>query len=250
VNDTVTLVTGAGSGIGRATARLLAGRGSRVVCFDRDADAARETVAEIGNGHAIACVGDVRDRAACDQAVTDAIDVYGRITHLASIAGMSTMHSYEQITDEVWSEVLDINLKGPLVVSQAVAPKIAEAGGGAIVFVTSVEGIVIVTTTDARPQPAYNAAKGGLALLMKALAVDLAPCGIRVNAVAPGPVNTPLLQGLVTNSHGDGVMAGKTLLGRLAEPRELAQAIAFLLSDEASYITGVHLPVDGGWLTR
>jgi NAD(P)-dependent dehydrogenase (short-subunit alcohol dehydrogenase family) len=140
-----------------------------------------------------------------------------------------------------------VNLKGTFLVTQAVAPAIAEGGGGAVVNVSSIESQIVVTTSD-RYTIHYGASKGGVAMVTKGLAYELAPLGIRVNAVAPGIVATPMLREHATLEEAQAIVGARTMLRRVAQPEEVAAAVAFLLSDDASYITGVQLPVDGGWL--
>src|SRR5947209_7883334 len=186
-----TFVTGAGSGIGRATSLRLASEGAALLCFDRNAQTAEETAVLIRQqgGTAIAAEGDVRDRKSIERAVELALDHFGSLSYLVNNAGLVRMSGFEDITEEEWDFVMDVNLKGQFLTAQVVAPAIAAAGGGAIVNLSTVESEVIVASGP-HCQPHYNASKGGVRMLTKALAHELADKHIRVNAVAPGPVAT------------------------------------------------------------
>ena len=245
------MVTGAGSGIGRATAQRVAAEGAAVSCVDQNAEAARATATELlgQGGTAVAITADVRDRAQLARAVALVVDRFGRLTHLVNCAGVLGMAALSTLTDEEWQFVLDVNVKGTFLAVQAAAPAIAASGGGAIVNITSVEANVVVATGPTC-QPHYSASKGATKALTKALAHELARSGIRVNAVAPGPVSTPMLGGRDREPAAKRIFEERMLIPRAAQPREIAAAIAFLLSNDASYITGVEMPVDGGWLVH
>jgi NAD(P)-dependent dehydrogenase (short-subunit alcohol dehydrogenase family) len=252
-DDRVGFVTGAGSGIGRATARRLAAEGLAVVCSDVDERTAEETAAAIkdGGGRAVACRVDVRSRPDVEAAAALVTKEFGRLTHLVNNAGVVTMHGLDVLTEENWNFVMDVNLKGQFIVTQVLAPLIAAAGGGAIVNLSTVEAEV-VAASGPHCQPHYNASKGGVKMLTKALAHELAPMNIRVNAVAPGPVATSF-SGVDMSDPPAGAVEmfrSRMLIPRAARPEEIAAAIWFLLSDEASFITGTQLVVDGGYLVH
>lgn len=245
-------ITGAGSGIGRATARRIAGEGARVLVTDIVLDAAAETVAMIENdgGEALAAQVDVRNRNQIGSAVDLARSQWGALHLLVNNAGVVTNHSFATLTEDAWDFVVDINLKGQFLVAQQVAPLIGESGGGAIVNFSTVEALVVVTSTG-QAQPHYNASKAGVPMLTKAMAVELAPLGIRVNCVAPGPIATDFFDyDAVTSDEGLEFMKQRLLVPRVGQPDDIASAVSWLLSDEASWVDGIQLPVDGGWLTR
>ncbi|WP_448006593.1 SDR family NAD(P)-dependent oxidoreductase [Agromyces bauzanensis] len=245
-------ITGGGSGIGRETARRLAREGAKVLIADVDAEGAAETVRliEAEGGSALNAVVDVREREQIRAAVDLARAEWGGLELLVNNAGVVTNHSFESLTEDAWDFVLDINLKGQWLVSQEVAPLIAASGGGAIVNLSTVEALVVVTS-GSTAQPHYNASKGGVPMLTKALAVELAPKGIRVNCVAPGPIATDFFdyEG-ITSPEAMEFMKQRLLVQRVGAPADIASAISWLLSDEASWVDGIQLPVDGGWLTR
>lgn len=248
----VCFVTGGGSGIGRQTSIRLSLEGASIIVSDIDLEAARETVQliESNGGHALAAQVDVRDRKAIQAAVKSGLSAYGSIHFLVNNAGLVTKHSLKDLDEDAWDLVLDVNLKGQWLVAQEVSQAIASSGGGAIVNLSTVEAMVVVTS-GSTAQPHYNASKGGVPMLTKALAVELASENIRVNCVAPGPIATNFfdLEG-VLSAEAQAFMNQRLLVQRIGEPDDIARAISWLLSDEASWIDGIQLPVDGGWLTR
>lgn len=248
----VAFITGAGSGIGRATARRLASEGAKVVVTDVALPAADETVGLIADagGTAMAAAVDVRDTAQIAAAAQQAMDAWGALHLLVNNAGVVTKHSFDDLTEEAWDFVFDVNLKGQFLVARALAPHIEASGGGAIVNLSTVEALVVVTS-GTTAQPHYNASKGGVPMLTKAMAIELAGRGIRVNCVAPGPIATNFfdLEG-VTSPEAMEFLGQRLLIKRVGQPEDIASAVSWLLSDEASWIDGIQLPVDGGWLTR
>lgn len=241
----VVLVTGAGRGIGAATARRLAAEGARVLVTDLDGGRADRAAARLrADGlaaEAYAC--DVGDRAAVEAAVAHAVERFGGLDVLVNNA--YSFHSdpplVEDVTDETWSRDLDITLTGAFRCVRAAMPHLAAApdGRGAVVSIGSVNG------EQDYGNHAYSAAKAGLASLTRTLAGQCAPRGVRVNLVAPGTVRTP---GWDDRPGALERAAGQYPLGRVGEPEDIAAAVAFLASRDASWITGVTLPVDGGIL--
>ena len=245
-------ITGAGGGIGRETALRLAGEGARIMATDVNGDAARETaeLVEADGGTALSAAVDVRERSGIRAAAEAAAAAWGSRDLLVNNAGLVTPHSLSDLTDDAWDLVLDVNLKGQFLVAQEVAPHLDAAGGGAIVNLSTVEASVVVTS-GSTAQPHYNASKGGVPALTKALAVELAPKNIRVNCVAPGPIATDFFSYEdVTSPEAMEFLGQRLLVRRVGTPADVASAISWLLSDEAAWIDGIELPVDGGWLTR
>jgi glucose 1-dehydrogenase/3-oxoacyl-[acyl-carrier protein] reductase len=180
--------------------------------------------------------------------VENLVATFGRLDQLVNAAGVVTMTGFRDLTEEEWDHVMDVNLQGYVLVAQEAA-KLLTHGTGAIVNISTVEADVIVSSSG-HCQPHYNASKAGVKMLTKALAAELGSDGIRVNAVAPGVVETAFAG---IDLHAPEVwafMEQRVLIKRLGQPDDIAAAVSFLLSDDASYITGVQLPVDGGWLVR
>lgn len=245
-------ITGAGGGIGRETALRLASEGAKVMATDVNGDAAGETadLVEAKGGTALAAAVDVRERSDIRTAAEAAVEAWGSLELLVNNAGLVTPHSLADLTEQAWDLVLDVNLKGQFLVAQEVAPHLGATGAGAIVNLSTVEASVVVTS-GSTAQPHYNASKGGVPMLTKALAVELAAQNIRVNCVAPGPIATDFFSyEEVTSPEAMEFMAQRLLVGRIGTPADVASAISWLLSDEAAWIDGIELPVDGGWLTR
>jgi NAD(P)-dependent dehydrogenase (short-subunit alcohol dehydrogenase family) len=246
------LVTGAGSGIGRAIAERLAQEGCSVACSDIVLDKADHTAQSIvqTGGSAVAFAVDVRDRASVRAALDGIAKRFGGLNYLVNNAGVVTMRGLDDLTDEDWDFVVDINLKGQFIVTQLAAPLLAAAQPAAVVNLSTVEAEVVVSSSGLC-QPHYNASKGGVKMLTKALAVELAGKGVRVNAIAPGPTQTGFIPGVdPQNLQIPDATLDRLLIPRLAQPEDIAAAASFLLSDDASYITGTQLVVDGGWLAR
>jgi len=243
--DKVAIVTGAGSGIGRAIALGYAAEGARLVAADINLPAAQQTAADIAaaGGQAIAVEVDVSQRAQVEAMLAQALRAYERVHLLVCSAGIGPIHHFLDIPEDEWDRVLAVNLKGLFLCGQTVARHMAQAGGGVIVNITSQAAEV------AQPDCAhYYATKGGGKLLTKAMAIDLARFNIRVNALAPGLTNT----GISGGDRGDGwSFRAKILdhipLGRAAQPVEMVGPAVFLASDESAYMTGASLIVDGGY---
>lgn len=239
----IAIVTGAASqrGIGWATARRFAEEGATVALLDLDGAAAQVAAAAIGAQHrGWAC--DVRDAARCNTVVADVIAAFGRVDTLINNAGVSQAHRIMDSTPEDYDIVMDVSLRGAYHMSRAVIPGMRGQKSGTIVCMGSVAG---QRGGGILGGPHYAAAKGGVQSLAKAMARELGPDGIRVNAVAPGLVDTELLLGKIDDD-GKQRVAETTPLGRLAQPLDIANCILFLASDMSSYVTGVVLDINGG----
>jgi NAD(P)-dependent dehydrogenase (short-subunit alcohol dehydrogenase family) len=239
----VGLITGAGSGIGRATARILAERGGAVVAADVNAAAAEETAAQVraSGGRAEACGCDVTRAEDVDAAVTLARRAFGRLDVVVNCAGILRVARLEDTSEKEWEEVLAVNLTGAFLLTRASLRALREQGGGAIVHIASRAAI-----RAKEGHGAYSASKAGILQLTQMAAVEGARDGVRVNCVCPGFIDTPMTR------RGYDIDAAITAwkevcpLGRPGTPEDVAKAMLFLASDDAGFITGVALPVDGG----
>ena len=242
MRGSVALVTGAQQGIGRATAIALAREGADVALNYLDDEAAVQDVAEACRGHGgrmIAVKGDVSRRADVDAMMSRCIEAFGRIDILVNNAGVFPRVKFVDMTDEDWDYLIDINLKGGFLCAQAAARHMIAAGRGAIINLSS------GALRGAKLGVHYSASKGGVVSMTRAMALELAPHGIRVNAVAPGLTDTAQPRYEYSDSELEAL--GRALpLGRLGKPEDIADAIVFLASSKASFITGQTLHVNGG----
>ena len=239
---TVSLVTGAGSGIGAATAAALAARGDNVVCADVDAEVAGRTARSLERASAVEL--DVRSADGCEAAVALTLSCYGRLDAAVACAGIQLGAPAHELDPADFQRVLDVNLTGVFLTARAAGRAMIEAGaGGSIVLVGSVNSAVALPG-----QAAYAASKGGVLLLGRALAVDWAPHGINVNVVGPGVTRTAMNAEFLADPAQSEPLLVRIPLGRPASPEEIAAVIAFLTSGAAGYMTGAYVPVDGGWL--
>jgi len=236
-------VTGAASGMGLGIARRLAADGNRVALLDLDGDSVTQAAAEIGD-RAIAAKVDVTDRGGVDDAIARARAELGPVEILVTSAGLDEFRSFNEITPDAWDRMLAVNLTGTFNCIQAALPDMLAAGWGRIVTISSSSA-----QSGAARMAHYVASKGGVIGLTKALAVELAPQGITVNTIPPGFIDTPMARR--AEARGDlpsiDAVAARTPVRRAGTPGDVAAACAFLCSDEAGYITGQAINVNGGW---
>lgn len=241
LQDKVAIITGSARGIGRATALAFAGQGAQVVVCDLDVSGGEQTAADIRSdgGRAIFVQVNVTERASVDALISAALAQFGRIDVLVNNAGVLRDRSLFKMTEQDFDFVINVNLKGVFNCTQAVAPLMAAQGSGAIINASSVVGVY-----GNYGQTNYVASKAGVIGMTKVWARELGPKGVRVNAVAPGFISTEMLAGIPDKVMEDLKM--KIALRRLGRPEDIANAYVFLASDEAAYITGHVLHVDGG----
>lgn len=248
--DQIAIVTGGASGMGAATARELAAAGAKVFIVDRNAALATAVAQEIGTQQisAEAIIGDVSDSAFCEQVVQKVVERYGRIDILINAAGIIVRADALSTSDEQWQRVMNVNVNGVFYLSRAVVAVMKAQGKGAIVNFGSIWGGV-----GAAGVVAYCTSKGAVHQLTRAMALDHVKDGIRINAVCPGEVNTPMLSSERSEPVTEEILqriASTVPMGRLADPVEIARVVCFLASDDASYITGAMINVDAGYTAR
>lgn len=247
-NGKVALVTGAASGIGLHCAQTFASGGARVVLADRQSEAVDAAAAQIraSGGQAISVMVDVADPGSVQAMVDATVAAHGRLdiaVNSAGVAGGRTATDKYALDD--WHRIIGINLTGVFLCLRAQMPAMAASGGGAIVNLASILGSVAQAGT-----PAYTASKHGVVGLTRTAALDGAAQGIRVNAVGPGYIETPMIARVLADPQNSAYLVSQHPIGRLGQPQEIANTIAFLCSDQASFTTGVYYPVDGGYTAR
>jgi len=248
LKNKVALITGGASGIGRATAHIFAREGAKTVLADMDTTQGEETTHEIckTGGEAIFVKTDVSKSAAVEALVQKTIDTFGQLDcafNNAGIFGRSALLA--DFTEDDWDQLIDINLKGVWLCMKYEIPHMLERGGS-IVNASSVSGLV-----GSKSSPLYAASKHGVTGLTRTAALQYADKNIRVNCTCPGAIHTPMLEHIFSHNPANREKyTAAAPLGRLAKPEEVAEAVAWLCSDASGYITGVALPVDGGWVAQ
>jgi meso-butanediol dehydrogenase/(S,S)-butanediol dehydrogenase/diacetyl reductase len=239
----VALVTGAASGIGRATAQRFADEGAQVFCSDLQFEACEATGKSIreGGGEAVAVACNVTRSEECDAAVAAVVEQAGALDVLANIAGIGIYRHATDYTDDEWRRVIEVNLNGSFFMCRAAIPRLLESKGS-IINMASAAGL------SATPYgAAYSASKGGVVMLTKSLAIEYGRKGLRANCVCPGGVDTPLTRSFdVPGGVDPALMARLNFLGTLGQPDEIAALVAYLASDEARYVNGAAISIDGG----
>lgn len=250
LKDKVAIVTGGADGIGRATCEVFAAEGCAVVIADVNVEKGRSLAREITarGGRALFVETNVADESSIVRMVGESVKAFGKIDILVNNAAIFVLKGIDATVEE-WRQILDVNVIGVSLVTKHVVPEIRKAGGGAIVNLGSISSFI------AQPQfVTYNATKAAIATMTRCMALDLAPDNIRVNAVCPGTVWTQIVERLSAEkgmdrkaADVDAAWGGACMLKRIADPSEIAKAILFLASDDASYVTAAHLLVDGGY---
>jgi meso-butanediol dehydrogenase/(S,S)-butanediol dehydrogenase/diacetyl reductase len=237
----VAIVTGGSSGIGKAIVERYAWEGAEVVIADVDEEAGKE-VAEETDSHFIKC--DVSDFESVESLVEETVEKYGKLDIMVNNAGIGSVEGIEDMDVEDYEQIRSIDLDGVVYGCKAAAPHLRETEG-TIINMASIYGLVGDVGSTA-----YNASKGGVVNLTRSVASDLADGNVRVNSICPGFVDTPMTEGVQDDEEFMQHIKNQTPLERLAEPEEIASVAAFLASEEASYITGANIPVDGGWTSH
>jgi glucose 1-dehydrogenase len=248
----IAAVTGAASGNGLAIAEKLLKEGATVVALDRDEAALERLVAQ--HPEMVPVVMDVANEESVRAGMAEIDAKFGRLDTLVNNAGIVKGSNFDDLSVAEWDQVFAVNSTGPFLVSQAARPLLEQGAAArgdestsAIVNITSVEAHIVIASSG-HPQVHYNASKGALLMLTKALAIECASTKIRVNAVAPGFIETPFTKAVLENPEAVKFLLDRTPLGRIGRPSDVANAVAFLASDEASWVTGTTIHVDGGWL--
>ncbi|MBU4360480.1 SDR family oxidoreductase [Patescibacteria group bacterium] len=249
LKNKVALITGARQGMGKTHALVLARAGAKVAVTDIDLNDCQKVVKEIEKqgGKALALKLDVTKKEEVDAVVKETVEKFGGLDILVNNAGIAEFKPFLEITEQEWDKTLDINLKGQFLCAQAVAKQMKKQGGGVIVNIASVamgqQGIGFPNIAH------YCASKGGIAALTEALAVELAQFNIRVNCVAPGLIETPMIETVKSDPKTFEAMLAQLPLHRAGKPEEVSELVAFLASGNSSYMTGSVVVIDGGWLS-
>ena len=247
LEDKVTIITGAGSGMGRVAASLFAAEGARVVCVDV-AEEMAESVAEsvrTAGGQATAVAADVSNEDQARRMVDHAVATYGRVDALYNNAGImpAADHSVVDTDVETWDKVMAVNVRGVFLGCKYAIPKMLDQGSGSVINVASFVALLGCSV----PQDAYTASKGAVLALTKSLAVQFAPNGVRTNSISPGPIETPLLMDwLVKDEEAKRIRLARNPTGRFGKPEEIVHVAVYLASDESRWTNGANFVIDGG----
>lgn len=246
LKNKIAIVTGAGSGIGRACAVALAHEGAKVTLVGRREDRLKEVAREIGDS-ALVLAADISKKLEIDRVIEQTVGRFGGLNVLLNNAGVLHVGTVEQITEEQWDETFNINVRGLWLLSRAVLPHMRKAGGGSIINIASVLGI-----NGARNRASYAPSKGAVVLLTKCMAIDHGQENIRVNAICPAFVETDLTAAIIKKAPDPEAVRRERIgvhpIGRLGKPEDIAGLAVYLASDESSWVTGAMFPVDGGYL--
>ncbi len=244
LKDKVVIITGAASGIGKATAKLFAEHGARIVVADIDIDGGEQTVADIQDvGHVAKFIRtDVTIKVDTQNVVAQTVDSFGKLDILFNNAGIAMRLPVGELPEDDWHRCLDVNLNGVFLCAKAAIPAMQKNGGGVIINMSSIYGLV-----GADVRAAYVASKGAVTNLTRGMALDYAQDNIRVNCICPGFVETPLVAGVIKTPNEYQKLADKHPMRRLGQPIEIAYGALYLASDESAFVTGIALPIDGGY---
>jgi len=250
LKNKVAIVTGARRGMGKSHALLLAKAGAKVLLADVSQEECQSVADEIikSGGQALAVKCDVSKKDEVEKMVKTAIDEWGKLDILVNNAGICQFKPFLEMTEEEWDRTIDINLKGYFLCAQAAAKEMSKQKSGAIVNIASV--VMGQIGKGMAGLSHYSASKGGIAALTKTLALELASCNIRVNAIAPGAIDTPMVAATKDDPKILEQVLAVVPLHRMGKPEEVSNAVLFLASDDSSYITGSIVVVDGGWLAN
>ncbi|MCD6233075.1 glucose 1-dehydrogenase [bacterium] len=247
LENKIAIITGAGSGIGRATALLFAKEGAKVVVADWSEEGGKETVKEIENqgGEGIFVKTDVSKKEDVEKMKNECLEKFSRIDILVNNAGILKFSAFHETREEDWDKVIDVNLKSVFLCSKAVIPEMLKRGKGKIINTASIAGLVGFDKIGP-----YCASKGGMIALTREMALEYAPKKINVNCIAPGVMKTAMTKDMLADPQTKEFLEQNTLYPRLGKPEDIAQAAIYLASDESDFVNGEILVVDGGWIAK
>jgi len=247
LENKVAIITGAGSGIGRAITVLFAKEGAKIVVADWSEEGGKETVEQIRaqNGEAVFIKTDVSKAEDIDKMVKTCLDNFAKVDILVNNAGIYRAYNLHEMSEEDWDKIIDVNLKSVFLCSKKVIPEMINQGKGKIINIASIAGLIGFPQSGA-----YCASKGGMITLTKEMALEYAPKKINVNCIAPGVIKTAMTKDMLADLQTKEFLQSNTLYPRLGEPEDIAQAAVYLASDESDFVNGEVLVVDGGWIVK